>query len=125
MVSYKALNTISELGKESKRLLFMKRNERNMFARIVNTLNFEQAMDLSQYAWGQAKVDLLEQAIYNGGTPPMQFILANIYEKGLYGINKDLHKALGIYEDMLHSDGIATYNHIDRVRKLIEESEHG
>ena len=115
---------ISELGKESKRLIFMKRNERNMFTRIVNSLNFEQAMDLSQYAWGQAKVDLLEQAIYNGGTPSMQFILANIYEKGLYGIKKDLYEALSIYEDMLHSDGIATNNHIDRVHKLIEESEH-
>ena len=115
---------ISELGEESKRLLFMRRNERNMFARIVNSLNFEQAMDLSQYAWGQAKVDLLERAIYNGGTPTMQFILANICENGLYGIKKDLHEALSIYEDMLHFDGIATSNHIDRVRKLIEESEH-
>lgn len=55
----------------------------------------------------------------------MQFILATIYEKGLYGIKKNLYEALGIYEDMLHSDGIATYNHIDRVRKLIEKSEHG
>lgn len=95
-----------------------------MFTRIVNSLNFEQAMDLSQYAWGQAKVDLLERAIYNGGTPTMQFILANIYENRLYGIKKDLHEALSIYEDMLHFDGIAISNHIDRVRKLIEESEH-
>lgn len=115
---------ISELGEDSKRLLFMKRNEKNIFARIVSSINYEQAMDLSHYAWGQAKVDLLENAIYNGGTPSMQFVLANIYEKGLYGIKKDLHEALGIYEDMLHYDGIATYNHIDRVRKLIEESEH-
>lgn len=32
---------------------------------------------------------------------------------------------MDIYEDMLHSDGIATYNHIDRVPKLIEKSEYG
>lgn len=106
---------ISEFGKDCERLLFIQPNENNLFQKIINTLDFDQAMYMSTYAWGHAKVELLEYAIYNGGTPPMQFILANIYENGLYGIKQDLYQALGIYEDMLHSDGIATYNHIDRV----------
>lgn len=65
-----------------------------------------------------------EQAIYNGRSTIYAIYISKHFEKGLYGIKKDLYEALGIYEDMLHSDGIATNDHIIRVHKLIEESEH-
>lgn len=113
------------LPKDSLRRLLCVREGRSIssYELIYGRLGEDDAMRLSQFACADSRVELLEKVAY-GGRPTIKMALGSMFERG-DGVQVDLRKALEYFEDALHHDGIATYEHIKRIRGKIEASSRG
>lgn len=88
--------------------------------------DYHDLMDWSTRLYGDARVRLIEEAVYHGGHPTFQILLASIYENGLYGVEVDYEKALEWLNAAKFEDGLAVENQIERVEeKLKKQKERG
>ena len=83
--------------------------------------DYHELLDWSARVYGDARIKLIEEAIYHGGPPTFQLLLASIYENGLDGVNVDYEKALEWFESARYGDGLAVDGAIDRVKEKIEQ----
>lgn len=98
-------------------------------ASLIDTIlyrieSYRELMDWSTRVYGDARVKLIEEAVYHGGHPTFQILLSSIYENGLYGVKVDFQKALEWLNAAKYEDGLAVDSHIARVEdKLKKQNE--
>lgn len=80
----------------------------------------DELMDWSHRVCGDAKVKLIEEAIYHGARPTLQILLARIYENGEYGVEVDYEKALEWLMAAKHGDGLAVDSQMARVNDKLK-----
>lgn len=100
--------------------------DENRTSSLIDTIlyridDYRELMDWSARVYGDARIKLLEEAIYHGGSPTFQLYLANIYENGLYGVDVDLEKALDWLKAARYEDGLAVDNQIARVEEKLKK----
>lgn len=86
---------------------------------IDERLREDEAMSLARFSSVDSRVELLERVAY-GGRATIKLALGFMFERGERGVQVDLRRALEYFEDALHDDGMATYEHIKRIRGKIE-----
>lgn len=100
--------------------------DENRSSSLIDTImyridDYHELLDWSARVYGDARIKLIEEAIYHGGPPTFQLLLASIYENGLDGVNVDYEKALEWLESARYGDGLAVDGAIDRVKEKIEQ----
>ena len=95
-------------------------------ASLIDTIlyrieDYRELMDWSTRVYGDARVRLIEEAVYHGGSPTLQILLASIYEKGLYGVDIDYEKALEWLNAARYEDGLAVNYQIERIEEKLKQ----
>ena len=83
--------------------------------------DYHDLMDWSTRLYGDARVRLIEEAVYHGGSPTFQILLASIYENGLYGVDGDYEQALEWLNAARYEDGLAVDYQIERVEEKLKQ----
>lgn len=81
--------------------------------------DYRELMDWSTRLYGDARVRLIEKAVYHGH-PTFQILLARIYENGEYGVEVDYEKALEWLNAARYEDGLAVDGAIERLEEKIK-----
>lgn len=107
----------------SKKVIILDENCR---ASLIDTIlfridDYRELMDWSVRLYGDARIKLIEEAIYHGGPPTFQLLLASIYENGQYGVDVDLEKALDWLKAARYEDGLAVDNQIARIEEKLKK----
>lgn len=82
---------------------------------------YRKLMDWADRVYGDARVKLIEEAVYRGCAPTIQILLARIYEYGEYGVDIDYEKALEWLKAAKHEDGLAVDSQIARVEEKLKK----
>lgn len=95
-------------------------------ASLIDTIlcrinDYRELMDWSTRVYGDARVKLIEEAVYHGAPPTFQILLARIYENGEYGVSIDYEKALEWLYEAKHGDGLAVDNQIARIEEKLKK----